>query len=1708
MKYIDVYSSSTRSNFFRLIHVMMKFKTFGSFWTVLLQILFFLQIIMITINNISGSSDYTITLLKYISNLLLIQEYLATERFYTLTILIASILILLIIFDYIYIQISINLDKFYIRIPVSLLNYFNLLLRDYLIGPIMIICLISTKCDEDNKHLILKNECYKDLKHLLIFIFSIINFVFYFGYSIMMTIYYNEIGAVNENKLSARTNCNYEFYIQIFKNILFVLSYYQQYYKPNSSLMQLIIEIYVCVFCLLLCIYCYYQVLIYNNLINNLNLYGCSFISWFAFILIMKDLLNLKETSVFHILGWILISIILFLLEDDRKEYLLTDFNIFDASSLKEIEIFIQQLYNLISVNSIKNKTTLVGIIEKFETYFIGNFELNQKYTKLHQDEIVSKKITNKLELKVLSIVFLIYEYYLKKDELKNDILLIMSYFLINKFKKSTLAIYYCSKISVDTHKFLYLKYILMEEIKDYLVFKITKATDMDSMSHIQISSMILYYIYADLFKIKIYDAACSQIDYFEHLTNFNIDSNITQNFLNTGDDILQLRKKILKLWEKIFELNPFCEDCENNYYIYLQTILQDEELVKSESKKINMIQNNKSSERTNIYYSLFLKEQSSILLVDGYSDLGKILYVSSNFENVFDYKNNELVMGKIENILPKTIASFHSELVNSCINFSRLEKVFKKPINTSLKGKRDGLFSIELYVKPVPNFKFGLIYFSYLKKVNTNTFNILLDRNLKISHYTDLLRDGNNSLIVQYFGLKPHLNNRNICVFIPELLKMIQYKNGEFSFMKNDLDLEANFYPVVNLNEVEEKVDVILQKIKSVGFLHLNDDAQDQETLKEYDELMFTIRKRYPKGTNIFYKITTKIFLKKYSYHLFQMSNDLIKFNNKNTVEGSPKLNQTPRDKKERKESQNMNSNDTPQKKSSGTNKKPRNMIQLENEIIDGDADKYKEKEVVDEDDKKKPMKKNGTMQSKKMLKKNNPTIKSKKQENEEKKEDGEDDEDDSKIAVKNINMDISTFNKLKSHIIKGEEVSWMIIMKYVGLAFCISSMVFCYFFYKTQVGTMEKIKDYCDQNLVFNHSKISGVCTYVVLYNIYHLKKGVIEQNSCYAHNTCKDFYLNMLSLCLEDLEEQTQNITYFNQDFIDLFYKTIQANLTVYGASSSQHFNISKANLFMFILSTSFELASNIDSYFAESYSIYDCMDMNAATFALYLFNDESLKGFENVQIKKNLSGTLNNYDDFSFIIEVCLFFVFSIVSGILIFQVNKIEIEYIRALIRFNSQSFENYIKSLFELKQKIMDNTSDENNIEKNEEGDPLINEDDSEEIVDHKSKKKNQDNFGKIMRIETLNKADITKEGENTNKENEKKKNNKKAKIKNVGIKQLKVQAMSKYFKKMNIIFLIKVVVIFFMTLSYFFVLAILESHYNSKFLAFDYIVNEVEGTYKSGFENLITIKNIVSKMIEFEIKKNKTITTIMQDNSSIVNVYGISYTINNISSIKNQTLTNLQDPSKLNLVDFKLGNSIMNILNDESVDSDLQEELNQLYNGDSCRILFPKIEINETENDDEQYEYCSKFWSAILVKGMEQAMTQMVIEKNSVIDELTALYRGEKEVKDILSINSSFRNFELFLMYYFLKSFWKSSTLFDQIKLLRIRDINDVYLVIMIVYMAITFVLCFVVRAVIKKLRRVFNSFLNFIVILPAKFLGDDHYFLEEILKLEEKLY
>ena len=69
---------------------------------------------------------------------------------------------------------------------------------------------------------------------------------------------------------------------------------------------------------------------------------------------------------------------------------------------------------------------------------------------------------------------------------------------------------------------------------------------------------------------------------------------------------------------------------------------MQDDTLVKTEKKRFKNLKSHKLSERTNVYHSMFIKDSSSVCLIDGYNIIGKILYTSPNFSNLFGFNQRE----------------------------------------------------------------------------------------------------------------------------------------------------------------------------------------------------------------------------------------------------------------------------------------------------------------------------------------------------------------------------------------------------------------------------------------------------------------------------------------------------------------------------------------------------------------------------------------------------------------------------------------------------------------------------------------------------------------------------------------------------------------------------------------------------------------------------------------------------------------------------------------------------------------------------------------------------------------------------------------------------------------------------------------------------------------------------------------------------------
>jgi hypothetical protein len=84
-----------------------------------------------------------------------------------------------------------------------------------------------------------------------------------------------------------------------------------------------------------------------------------------------------------------------------------------------------------------------------------------------------------------------------------------------------------------------------------------------------------------------------------------------------------------------------------------------------------------------------------------------------------------------------------------------------------------------------------------------------------------------------------------------------MECKDQKFYIPKSDIDLKGNLYPVSAWKELDNKVDIVLDRIKQCGKLQ-NDDEQKRDTIQEYEELIKDVSAKYQKPFSVFYKIVT----------------------------------------------------------------------------------------------------------------------------------------------------------------------------------------------------------------------------------------------------------------------------------------------------------------------------------------------------------------------------------------------------------------------------------------------------------------------------------------------------------------------------------------------------------------------------------------------------------------------------------------------------------------------------------------------------------------------------------------------------------------------------------------------------------------------------------------------------------------------------------
>ena len=213
------------------------------------------------------------------------------------------------------------------------------------------------------------------------------------------------------------------------------------------------------------------------------------------------------------------------------------------------------------------------------------------------------------------------------------------------------------------------------------------------------------------------------------------------------------------------------------------------------------------------------------------------------------------------------------------------------------------------------------------------------------------------------------------------------------------------------------------------------------------------------------------------------------------------------------------------------------------------------------------------------------------------------------------------------------------------------------------------------------------------------------------------------------------------------------------------------------------------------------------------------------------------------------------------------------------------------------------------------------------------------------------------------------------------------------------------------------------------------------------------------------------------------------------IGEFKPMTIKNINE---INVPKF--GNLIMDIITNSHYSKETKDKFTSLYLDNACKELIDyKYEL----------ENCESFWSGVLLKGMVQAIAQMGVSLGIVIDELQSL-NNINNGKTLLNLinKSAFIEFMEFNEYYLFKAFDKTSSILKIFREENIQFIIKKIKIIAIFYIFISIILFCLLIYFIYSFKYLINSFLNFIVILPSKFISKDTKFIYEIIKFGHKYF
>jgi hypothetical protein len=371
--------------------------------------------------------------------------------------------------------------------------------------------------------------------------------------------------------------------------------------------------------------------------------------------------------------------------------------------------------------------------------------------------------------------------------------------------------------------------------------------------------------------------------------------------------------------------------------------------------------------------------------------------------------------------------------------------------------------------------------------------------------------------------------------------------------------------------------------------------------------------------------------------------------------------------------------------------------------------------------------------------------------------------------------------------------------------------------------------------------------------------------------------------------------------------------------------------------------------------------------------------------------------------------------------------------------------------------------------------------------------------------IQNNNNNTNTKTEQSNSKEKEDKKNGKSKKKPKTGKKdrekKIKIAEQKKYkIKKMvskilvkNILSGIKILISLILGTTYYIIITTSSSNNETQYTIYNNVLETIDRVFVDSFISFLKVKIEIMTYANYWYNIKEGIN-LLEKSENINETYMVNeknYTLNELKSLENYTMHISEEltPNFNNLI-----RDVIKIDNNNTNNTDAI--LYNLYNNDACKIVYP----------GQSNSSCEQFWSGVMSNGLQQTIVEMGSRFSVLIDQFSLIRTKKLYLEDLLKSND-WEEYDYFIIYYLYDFFDKSRNLFNNLRFEEVYKYKQIYRIVFSFYLLLDCIILFIMIYFIYSAISLFNSFLNFIAIIPTKIIIQDKEMNEEIKKLEKNI-